>query len=95
MDQGEKGLYHVASYQLSDAKLGIKHLNEKLVDDELKKTADLPRAFLKHKDNKNLVVNLVKFPGSNSSPTFLRLAKRLAKLSVLLNQLTELPKKIA
>jgi len=25
------------------------------VDDELKKSADLPRAFLKHKENKNLV----------------------------------------
>ena len=33
MDQGEKGLYYVASYQLSDAKLEIKLLNEKLVDD--------------------------------------------------------------
>ena len=65
------------------------------MNDELKKPAELTRAFLEHKDNKNLVVNLVKFPGSNSSPTFLRLAKRLAKLSVLLNQLTELPKKIA
>ena len=60
-DQGEKGLYHVASYQLSDAKLEIKLLNEKLVDDELKKSADLPRAFLKHKENKNLFVNPVKF----------------------------------
>ena len=60
-DQGEKGLYHVASYQLSDAKLEIKLLNEKLVDDELKKSADLPRAFLKRKENKNLFVNPVKF----------------------------------
>ena len=60
-DQGEKGLYHVASYQLSDAKLEIKLLNEKLVDDELKKSVDLPRAFLKHKENKNLFVNPVKF----------------------------------
>ena len=51
-DQGEKGLYHVASYQLSDAKL---------VDDELKKPAELTRAFLEHKDNKNLFVNPVEF----------------------------------
>ena len=54
-------MYHVASYQLSDAKLEIKLLNEKLVDDELKKSADLPRAFLKRKENKNLFVNPVKF----------------------------------
>ena len=60
-DQGEKGLYHVASYQLSDAKLEIKLLNEKLVDDVLKKSADLPRAFLNHKENKILFVNPVKF----------------------------------
>ena len=60
-DQGEKGLYHVASYQLSDAKLEIKLLNEKLVDDELKKSVDLPRSFLKNKENKNLFVNPVKF----------------------------------
>ena len=56
-----KGLYHVASYQLSDAKLEIILLNEKLVDDELKKSADLPRAFLKHKEKKNLFVSPVKF----------------------------------
>ena len=60
-DQGEKGLYHVASYQLSDAKLEIKLLNEKLVDDELKKSAELTRAFLEHKENKNLFANPVKF----------------------------------
>lgn len=60
-DQGEKGLYHVASYQLSDVKLEIKLLNEKLVDDELKKSAELTRAFLEHKENKNLFVNPVKF----------------------------------
>ena len=59
--RGEKGLYHVAPYQLSDAKLEIKLLNEKLVNDELKKSADLTRAFLKHKENKNLFVNPVKF----------------------------------
>ena len=60
--RGEKGLYHVTSYQLSDAKPEIKLLlNEKLVDDELKKSVDLPRAFLKNKENKNLFVNPVKF----------------------------------
>ena len=59
--RGEKGLYHVTSYQLSDAKPEIKLLNEKLVDDELKKSVDLPRAFLKYKENKNLFVNPVKF----------------------------------
>ena len=59
--RGEKGLYHVASYQLSDAKLEIKLLNEKLVDDELKKSAELTRALLEHKENKNLFVNPVKF----------------------------------
>ena len=60
-DQGEKGLYHVASYQLSDAKLEIKLLNEKLVDDELKKSAELTRALLEHKENKNMFINPVKF----------------------------------
>ena len=60
-DEGEKGLYHVTSYQLSDAKLEIKLLNEKLVDDELKKSVDLPRAFLKNKEKKKLFVNPVKF----------------------------------
>ena len=47
--------------QLSDAKLEIKLLNEKLVDDELKKSVDLPRDFLKNKENKNLFFNPVKF----------------------------------
>ena len=56
-----KGLYHVASYQLSDAKLEIKLLNEKLVDDESKKPAELTRAILEQKDNKNLFVNPVEF----------------------------------
>ena len=69
-DQGEKGLYHVASYQLSDAKLEIKLLNEKLVDDELKKSADLPLAFLKHKENKTCSSTRSSFAVSNSSPTF-------------------------
>ena len=41
--------------------LEIKLLNEKLVDDELKKSAELTRALLEHKENKNLFVNPVKF----------------------------------
>ncbi|MCD4721887.1 MAG: hypothetical protein K8S13_18810 [Desulfobacula sp.] len=52
--KNEKGLFHVASYHLTDGQLEIKLLNTDLVDDSLKTTDGLREAFLKHKENKEL-----------------------------------------
>jgi hypothetical protein len=52
--KNETTLFHAASYQLTDGQLEIKTLNTDLVDDDLKTTGELRKAFLKHKDNKDL-----------------------------------------
>jgi len=54
LQKNEKNLFHVASYRLMGGKLEIKTLNTDLVDDDLKTTDGLRKAFLKHKDNKEL-----------------------------------------
>ena len=50
----EKDLFHVASYRLTNSGLEIKLLDTDLVDDALKTTDELVRAFLEQKDNKEL-----------------------------------------
>jgi len=54
LKKNEKGLFHVASYRLTEGQLEIKLLNTDLVDDSLKTTDGLREAFLKHKENKEL-----------------------------------------
>lgn len=55
--EGEKNLYHVASYRLENEKLEIRLLNEELVDDELKTSETLTHSFLKQRQNKKLFVH--------------------------------------
>jgi len=50
----ETELFHVVSYQLTDGQLEIKTLDTDLVNDDLKTTEELHKAFLKHKENKDL-----------------------------------------
>ena len=56
-----KALYAVMSYELKKGILEIKTLNADLVNDDLKTTEALVQTFLKHKDNKDLFTNPVKF----------------------------------
>ena len=60
LDRHEKELFHVVSFRLLDRKLEIKMLNTELVDDDLKDSDKLKKAFLKHKDNKDLFEGLGK-----------------------------------
>ena len=54
LEQDDTELFHVALYQLTNGKLKIKTLNTDLVDDDLKTTDELRKAFLKQKDKKEL-----------------------------------------
>jgi hypothetical protein len=54
LDKDNKELFHVVSYQLSNGELIIKTLNTNLVNHDLKDSEALKKAFLKHKDNKDL-----------------------------------------
>ena len=53
--------YQVATYTVSGNKLEIKTLNTGLVNKDLKDTASIREAFLKHKDNKDLFTNPGRF----------------------------------
>lgn len=53
----ETELFHAVSYQLTDGQLEIKTLDTDLVNDDLKTTEELHKAFLKHKENKDLFKN--------------------------------------
>jgi hypothetical protein len=57
LPKDEKKLFIVASYRLMGDQLEIKILNTDLVDGNLKTTDELRKAFLKHKDNKELFKN--------------------------------------
>ena len=57
LQKDEKDRFLVASYRLTGGQLEIKTLNTDLVDDDLKTTDQLRKAFLKHKDNKELFRN--------------------------------------
>ena len=59
--RGVKDLFHVVSYELKKGILEIRTLNTDLVDDNLKTTEALVKAFLSHKDNKDLFTNSVRF----------------------------------
>jgi hypothetical protein len=54
LDKDNKELFQVVSYQLSHGELIIKTLNTDLVDDDVKSSEALRKAFLKHKDHKDL-----------------------------------------
>jgi hypothetical protein len=56
-----KTLFAVVSVELKKGILEIKTLNSDLVGDDLKTTEALKQAFLKHKDDKNLFTNPVRF----------------------------------
>ncbi len=56
-----KKFFIVASYRLTNAELEIKTLNMDLVDEDLKESEALKKAFLKHKDNKDLFIEPGKF----------------------------------
>ncbi len=58
--RGVKDLFHVVSYELKKGILEIRTLDTDLVDDNLKTTEALVKAFLSHKDNKNLFTNSVR-----------------------------------
>ncbi len=53
----ETELFYAVSYQLTDRQLEIKTLDTDLVNDDLKTTDELRKAFLKHKDKKDLFKN--------------------------------------
>jgi hypothetical protein len=61
LDKDNKELFQVVSYQLSNSELIIKTLNTNLVDDDLKDSEALKKAFLKHKDDKDLFKDPGKF----------------------------------
>ena len=57
-EKDKPDLFYAVSYQLTNGELEIKKLNTDLVDDDLKTTEELQKAFLKHKDNKDLFKDL-------------------------------------
>lgn len=61
------GKYYVFSYELLGGDLVIETLNPKLVNDNLKNSSQLKAAFKKHKDNKDLFVDLSRFRKVNSN----------------------------
>jgi hypothetical protein len=60
-----KYFFVVVSYELNNKILEIKTLNSYMVDEDLKTTKTLKQAFLKHKDDKNLFTNPVRFKQLN------------------------------
>lgn len=54
LDKDNKELFQVVSYQLSHGDLIIKTLNSSLVGDDLRDSEALKKAFLKHKNDKDL-----------------------------------------
>ena len=60
-NKGDKDLFHVVSYELKKGILEIRTLNTDLIDNNLKTTEALVKAFLSHRDNKDLFNNSVKF----------------------------------
>jgi hypothetical protein len=54
LDNNEKDLFHVASYEFKQGLLEVKLLNTDLVDDDLKDAGALRKAFLENIDNKEL-----------------------------------------
>jgi hypothetical protein len=61
LNKDDKKLFHLVSYQLSNGELIIKTLNTKLVDDGLKDSEALKKAFLKYKDDKELFIDPGRF----------------------------------
>ena len=59
-EKGMENLFYVASYQLTDGNLIIKLLKTDVVDEDLKDSDALRKAFLNHKNDKELFTD----PGS-------------------------------
>jgi hypothetical protein len=57
-EKDETKLFYAVSYELTEGELQIKTLNTDLVKDDLKTTEELRKAFLTHKDNKDLFKDL-------------------------------------
>jgi len=53
-DEDDMDRFHVVSYKVENGNLVVKILNTDLVDDGLKDSKALKKAFLKHKDNESL-----------------------------------------
>ena len=60
-DQDEKSLFTVVSYQLTNGELEVKTLKTGLLNRDLNGSESLKKDFLKHKDNKDLFVEPLKF----------------------------------
>jgi hypothetical protein len=61
LEPKEKDQFLVASYVISDDILEISLLNTELVDDDIKNPESLRKAFLEHKNDKNLFVEPGRF----------------------------------
>ena len=61
VDRQQKDLFHVAAYESVNGELIIRTLNSDLVGDGLKDTEALEKAFLKHKDSRELFANPCRF----------------------------------
>ncbi len=61
LDRDNRELFQVVSYQLSHGELVIKTLNTDLVSDDGKSSEALQKAFLKHKDHRDLFRDPGKF----------------------------------
>jgi hypothetical protein len=61
LKRDKKDIFHVASYLVENGELHVKMLNTELVSDELTESEALKKAFLKHKDDKNLFANPGRF----------------------------------
>jgi hypothetical protein len=54
LKKDEKDVFYVVSYLLENGELEVRILNDELVSYDLTESEALRKAFLKHKDNKNL-----------------------------------------
>lgn len=61
VSEGEKKLFHIASYQLDTGELVVRTLNTELVDADLKEPAALMAAFLQHQGNRELFTDPGRF----------------------------------
>lgn len=66
LDKDEEDLFHVASYEIKKGILEVKTLNTDVVDDELKDSEALRKAFLKNTKNKDLFEDPGKFKRKKS-----------------------------
>ena len=80
--KGARDLFCVVSYQLTDNGLEIRQLNYDLVDDDLKTTDELRKAFLKHKDSKELFIDPGIFRKKIAEPDQIRIEGQAGCITV-------------